>query len=102
MFESEMALLQRLTAHNHPNVVRCFGASVEPDIILLVMELLSNGNLLQALKRDRIQAARSGKPRSLSWYHHGRQVAIDVARGLAFMHSLNIAHRLAIPVGPKN
>lgn len=88
-----MALLQKLTAHAHPNVVRCFGASVEPDIILLVMELLHHGNLLEALKRDRLQAARTGRPRSLSWYQRGWQIAMDVAKGLAFMHSLHIAHR---------
>ena len=52
--------------------------------MLCVSEYLPNGNLELAIRKDRER--KDGKPRLLGWYKMGRPIAVDVARGLAFMH----------------
>lgn len=54
--------------------------------MLYIVEYLPIGNLEVAIKRD--QERRRGKPRLLGWHMHGRSIASDIARGMAFLHSL--------------
>ncbi|KAK9835179.1 hypothetical protein WJX81_003995 [Elliptochloris bilobata] len=64
-----------------PHVVQFMGACVmENGDTVILMELMLGGTLFEAIATDRV-----------SWHNRGRQVAIDVARGLAFLHSRNIA-----------
>ena len=53
--------------------------------VLLVSEYLPNGDLDVAIRKDRCR--KHGMPRLLGWYGQGRAIAVDVARGLAFLHS---------------
>lgn len=53
--------------------------------MLCVSEYLPNGNLEVAIRKDRER--KDGKPRLLGWYMQGRPIAVDVARGLAFLHT---------------
>ncbi len=53
--------------------------------MLCVSEYLPNGNLEVAIRKD--QERKNGKPRLLGWYMQGRPIAVDVARGLAFLHT---------------
>ena len=53
--------------------------------MMLVMELVSGGNLAKNLSTDR------DVPRKLGWHRNGRFVLLGVARGLAFIHSRNVS-----------
>ena len=50
---------------------------------MLVTEYMPNGDLFTALGRS---------PHRYSWYALGRGIALDIARGLAFLHARNIVH----------
>ena len=63
--------------------------------MLCVSEYLPNGNLEVAIRKDRER--KDGKPRLLGWYMQGRPIAVDVARGLAFLHT----HKARAPECPK-
>ena len=52
--------------------------------MLCVSEYMSAGNLETAIRKDR---ERGDGRRVLGWHCKGRSVALDVARGLAFLHS---------------
>ncbi len=49
--------------------------------------ILQGGDLRQA-----ISTSSSGK---FGWYEKGRRVALDVSKGLHFLHSNNVIHRYA-------
>ena len=53
---------------------------------VLVTEYMEKGDLCSALGRS---------PGKFAWKRLGRGVALDVARGLAFLHSRNVVVRLA-------
>ena len=87
-FANEVAILKAL---RHTNVVQFLGAALaEPDgpgdggRIMLVTEYLPRGDLWRALSKD--------SQHVLGWYRRGRAVALDVVRGLAFMHSKKVMH----------
>lgn len=43
------------------------------------------GDLSEAIDKDK-----EGK---FTWYRQGRAVALDIAKGIAFLHSMKIVHR---------
>lgn len=47
---------------------------------------LQDGSLCHILQHDEIQG-------EYSWHKKGHQLALDIARGLAFLHSVKIVHR---------
>ena len=52
---------------------------------MLVTELMESGDLWHAL----LQYKDSGV---LSWYRRGKRIAVEIARGLHFLHRHNIVH----------
>ncbi|EFN50627.1 hypothetical protein CHLNCDRAFT_15703, partial [Chlorella variabilis] len=74
----EVELLRRCT---HPNIVQLLGVSSEPPRLMLVTELLEGGSLHERLASP-----------ALRWHEKGGQAALDVARAVAFLHQLSIAH----------
>ena len=50
---------------------------------MLVTEYMPNGDLFTAIGRD---------PHRFAWNALGKGIAMDVARGLSFLHSQNIVH----------
>lgn len=81
-FEKEVCILQRCA---HPNVVTFVGACTWKggQRTVLVTELMEKGDLYTLLGKYQGRFA---------WHKLGRYVALDVARGLAFLHSRNIVH----------
>jgi hypothetical protein len=77
-FSKEVALLKAL--HNS-NIVQFQGACVEEDKMLLITEYMDGGDLFKAIARKQV-----------SWNLRGKTIAIDVLRGLHFLHSKRIVH----------
>ncbi|KAK9904880.1 hypothetical protein WJX75_004665 [Coccomyxa subellipsoidea] len=80
-FKREAFILEDL---KDANIVQFMGACFDEGNTMLVTEFMAGGNLFDAIGNDR-----SGK---LGWYHRGRKIAMDVARGLDKMHSRHIIH----------
>lgn len=53
--------------------------------MLCVSEYLPNGDLEEYIRTDTCR--QDGKPRDLSWAMQGRDIALDVARGMALIHA---------------
>ncbi|KAK9865664.1 hypothetical protein WJX84_002223 [Apatococcus fuscideae] len=80
-FVQEISLLKNL---RHTNIVQFIGALIDPEQIVLAAEFMPRGDLWHALRGD--------AQRLLSWSKRGRQVALDIIRGLVFMHSKTVVH----------
>lgn len=79
-FCAEVELMSRL---QHPNLLCCIAASLKPPDVLLVTEFMQRGTLFDVLHRDKIR---------LTWALV-RKIGLQVARGLAYLHSNGILHR---------
>lgn len=77
-FRREIAILKGC---RDVNIVQFVGASLTPDRTMLVTEYLEGGNLANNITAGRV-----------SWYRRGKKIALDVARGLVFLHSRRIVH----------
>ncbi len=42
---------------------------------------------------DLMAALGSDKGRQMGWYNKGKSIAVDISRGLAFLHSSRVIHR---------
>ncbi|KAM0871024.1 hypothetical protein ACQ4PT_039656 [Festuca glaucescens] len=81
-WQTEVNFLGRLV---HPNLVRLLGYCWEEKELLLVYEYMAKGNLEDHLLRNEPRKG-GGASQPMSWSLRLR-VAIDAARGLAFLHS---------------
>ena len=81
---NEILLLGQL---EHPSLSRLLGYCSEGSESLLVYELCSNGSLANALFEQH-----PWKERILPWSARA-QIAVDVAAGLAYLHSNRVIHR---------
>lgn len=85
-FVNEIGIISGL---NHPNLVRLYGCCAEGNELLLVYEYMVNNHLGHALF-----GPNDGRL-NLDWATR-RKIAIDIARGLAFLHEespIKIVHR---------
>ncbi|KAL2548712.1 Protein kinase superfamily protein [Forsythia ovata] len=74
-FETEVELLSNI---QHPNIISLLGCSIHVETRLLVYELMHNGSLETQLHGPSHGSA-------LTW-HHRMKIALDVARGLEYLH----------------
>ncbi|GAB4822994.1 hypothetical protein N2152v2_010040 [Parachlorella kessleri] len=85
-FLREASILWQL---RHPNIVGLSGVSIQGDKGYLLMELMEGGSLQARLNQE----ARDGSgERMFGWYRSGKQVALNIARGLHYLHSMNATH----------
>nr|XP_016469682.1 PREDICTED: serine/threonine-protein kinase HT1-like [Nicotiana tabacum]XP_016469683.1 PREDICTED: serine/threonine-protein kinase HT1-like [Nicotiana tabacum] len=80
-FIREVTLLSRL---HHPNVVKFVGACKQPPVFCVVTEYLSEGSLRAYLHKLEHKSLALGKLIAL---------AMDIARGMEYIHSQDIIHR---------
>lgn len=67
------------------HIVQFYGAVVEEGTdLMLVMELMEGGTLYDAISNDTTG--------SFLWWRRGKSIALDIARGLAFLHSRGVLH----------
>lgn len=79
----EVAMLRYVTRCRE--VVQFYGTCTEGDTMMIVSEVLEGGDL---------RAALSGPHQDeLAWDRQGRTLALDIARGLCFLHANNVIHR---------
>eukprot|EP00891_Asterochloris_glomerata_P006316 jgi/Astpho2/6316/Aster-08149 len=71
----EVAILRSCKS---PNIVQFYGASASQESVMLVTEFMENGDLGQAMQRDRKGV--------LSWYKRGHRILLDIARGVHALH----------------
>ncbi|KAK9842862.1 hypothetical protein WJX74_003558 [Apatococcus lobatus] len=80
-FVSEIHILKNL---RHVNITQFMGAHVAKEHIILASEYMPRGDLWNALNND--------SKRQFGWYARGQQIALDIVRGLVFMHSKSMVH----------
>ena len=61
---------------------------MQPDSMSLVMEYVPHGNLFQSIQHD--------SKGTLQWWDRGRHVALDIAKGLAYLHSRKVCVSLNV------
>jgi len=76
-FGREVAINSRL---RHSNIVRFYGASLEGDKACVIVELMHKGSLCTYLAKNKLTPAQQ------------KQIAIDIAQGLQYLHSNSIIH----------
>ena len=56
---------------------------MQPHSMSLIMEYVPHGNLFKSIQQD--------SKGTLQWWDRGRHVALDIAKGLAYLHSRKVA-----------
>jgi hypothetical protein len=82
-FIREAEILQHVSRNK--NIVQLYGITTVQDKLVLVMELMEGGDLRNAIDND--------PDRLLHWSCHGKDVALDIARGITALHACNVIHR---------
>ncbi|CAL5224202.1 g6845 [Coccomyxa viridis] len=81
-FTQELELLKMLNFDSR--IVQLYGACILEGCPVLVLEFMGGGDLSEAISNDR-----SGH---LRWYDRGQYIALDVVRGLAYLHACKCLH----------
>ena len=76
----EICLLRVLSFD--PNMVQFYGACLDPGFPMLVLEYMQGGDLLSCIQHDCYPTAVG----DFTWYKKGGRIALDVAKGMVFMH----------------
>ncbi|XVE55051.1 hypothetical protein DITRI_Ditri03aG0130200 [Diplodiscus trichospermus] len=87
VLEAEMDILGKI---RHRNILKLYACLMKAGSSYLVFEYMANGNLYQALRREK----KGGQP-ELDWYHRYK-IALGAAKGISYLHhdcSPPIIHR---------
>lgn len=61
------------------------GVMMQPQSMSLIMEYVPHGNLFKSIQQD--------SKGTLQWWDRGRHVALDIAKGLAYLHSRKVTSK---------
>lgn len=81
-FIKEINLMEKLSFDR--NIVQFYGAVLSAPAPMLVLEFMEGGDLRDALSHDTAN--------ELGWYNKGHLIALDIVRGLVFLHSNKVVH----------
>ena len=81
----EIAVLRSLSYDR--NLVQFYGACLEREHAMLVLEYMEGGDLYQAIQENSYPV----DTRLLSWYQKGGTIALDIAKGLVYLHQNNVS-----------
>ncbi|KAK9840681.1 hypothetical protein WJX84_006316 [Apatococcus fuscideae] len=81
-FIEEIVCLMNL---RHTNVVQFFGAVIDDNHLLLITEFMPRGSLYDGIAHD--------AEGHLKWYKRGHVIALDIVRGLLYMHARDCLHK---------
>ncbi|KAK9805505.1 hypothetical protein WJX72_001765 [[Myrmecia] bisecta] len=81
-FRKEISILKSLSFNR--NIVQFYGACLQAGKPMLVLEYMEGGDLRQAMA--------SARGAELRWCRKGQMVALDIARGLHFLHTHKVMH----------
>lgn len=87
-FEKEIGILKSISYDR--NIVQFYGACMMGAEPMLLVEYCEGGDLRRALNLD--SSTKAGGERALGWYKAGHRIALDIARGVHFLHSLDVVH----------
>ena len=82
----EICLLRALNYDQ--SIVQFYGACLDPEFPALVLEYMEGGDLLAAIQRDSYPEPFG----QFGWYGKGAQIALDVAKGLVFLHKNKVRY----------
>ncbi|KAK9800309.1 hypothetical protein WJX73_010786 [Symbiochloris irregularis] len=82
-FVHEISMLKFVSRDR--NVVQFYGAGIRNNQLWLVTEFMEGGDLRGALSAE--------PPHCVTWWNGGKPIAMDIARGLAFLHANKVIHR---------
>ncbi|KAL3142557.1 hypothetical protein ABBQ38_002877 [Trebouxia sp. C0009 RCD-2024] len=85
-FKKEIAVLRSLSYDR--NLVQFYGACLEREHAMLVLEYMEGGDLFQAIQENSYPLDTG----LLSWYQKGSTIALDIAKGLVFLHQNEVVH----------
>jgi hypothetical protein len=80
-FQKEIQMMEQLSFDR--NIVQFYGACLAPPHPMLILEFMEGGDLRTALTQA---------PEELAWASKGKQIAMDIARGLVYLHSQKVVH----------
>ncbi|KAL3143486.1 hypothetical protein ABBQ38_002293 [Trebouxia sp. C0009 RCD-2024] len=86
ILRKEIQLLHKLSYD--PNVVQFYGACLDPVCPMLVLEYMEGGDLHSCIVQDCYPKCKG----FFRWYRNGARVALDVAKGLVFLHDQQVVH----------
>lgn len=75
---------RNLQACRDPHVVQFLGVCFQGDSLLLVTEFMAGGDLYNALTCDAREY--------YMWEQHGKRLALEIAKGLVYLHAKKFAH----------
>ena len=76
------------------NLVQFYGACLEREHAMLVLEYMEGGDLYQAIQENSYPLDTG----LLSWYQKGSTIALDIAKGLVFLHQHEVCSSLLVAV----
>lgn len=69
------------------NMVQFYGACLDPGFPMLILEYMEGGDLLTCIQHDCYPRVVG----NFRWYKKGGRVALDVAKGLVFLHEQKVS-----------
>ena len=81
----EICLLRVLSYD--PNMVQFYGACLDPGFPMLVLEYMEGGDLQSCIQQDCYPTPQG----QFTWYSKGAQIALDVAKGIVFLHEQKVS-----------
>ncbi|XP_031570589.1 angiopoietin-1 receptor-like, partial [Actinia tenebrosa] len=76
---------------NHPNLVNLIGATAEEDKLYVIVEFARHGSLIEYLRSQRLKPEKEYEFELK--YVNRLRIALDVAKGMAFLQSKRCVHR---------